>query len=281
MVELNQSCDCKSGLKYRECCLPLKGLSEFLPTTGLCHEFTIFAERYTLNVLLKKSKEFIAFYGSERSRIVTPIVWGVDPSLAANMRVCNISGLNIIILKRSPISLEDSFDAAHELSHLLCAEAGYPAITLTEKGNQDKRNANLCSAFANSINDPLANSCLIKYNFNLWDYYDRACRIQKGFFERGTFLPHPSDFRYKAFFIPFYIQKVLDWELACAVEPRDKHEFISWLEARYPILSKESLELISLIKSIGFDTPDKATTIFQKIIRQCGVRDILDVTSIR
>lgn len=278
MVELNQSCPCKSGSKYRDCCLPLKGLSEFLVTSGMCNEFTINAERYTLNTILKKSKEFKAYFISERSKIAKPVIWGVDPTLSANMRTGEIQGiLNLIILKKSPICLDDAFDAAHELRHILLAQQGFPKASITDLGLKIGLDTAFATLLLNSIMDPLVNSGLTQFGFDLWGYFDKASREQQRIVkERGLREPLQNKDRYLA--VLFYIQKALDFELANTQSSRLSDNFLDWYKMMYPETVREATLIINEIKSLGFDTPDKARQILTKIVNQFNLNNIIIIS---
>ena len=258
-------------IKYRDCCLPLKGLPEFLVTSGMCNEFTIYAERYTLNTLLKKSKEFKAFFISERSKIAKPVIWGVDSTLSANMRTGEIQGiLNLIILKKSPICVDDAFDAAHELRHVLLAQQGFPKASITDLGLK----IGLDTAFATllySIMDPLVNSGLTQFGFDLWGYFDKASREQQRIVkERGLREPLQA--------VLFYIQKALDFELANTQSSRLSDNFLDWYKMMYPDTVREATLIINEIKSLGFDTPDKARQILTKIVNQFNFNNIIIIS---
>ncbi|MDR3588010.1 MAG: SEC-C domain-containing protein [Desulfosporosinus sp.] len=277
MVELNQSCPCKSGSKYRDCCLPLKGLPEFLVTSGMCNEFTIYAERYTLNTLLKKSKEFKAYFISERSKIAKPVIWGVDPTLSASMRTGEIQGLlNLIIVKKSPISLDDAFDAAHELRHLFLAQQGFPKASITDLGLKIEFDTTFATILLNSIMDPLVNSGLTQFGFDLWSYFDKASREQRIVKERGLKEPLQNKDRYLE--VLFYIQKALDFELANTQSSRLSDDFMDWYKMMYPNTVREATEIINEIESLGFDTPDKARLILTKIVNQFNLNNIIIIS---
>ncbi|HWQ42295.1 MAG TPA: SEC-C domain-containing protein [Desulfosporosinus sp.] len=274
MVELNQSCPCKSGLKYRECCLPFKGLPKFLTTGGMCNEFKIYAERYTLNTLLKKSKEFRAFYISERTKIVRPVIWGVDPSLSVNMRTGEVKDvLNLIILKSSPIHLEDAFDAAHELRHLLLAQEGFPRASITDYGLRNGFDTSFATILLNSVMDPLVNSGLVEFGFDLWGYFDKASQVQRHY--RETLTQPPLSNRQKYFEVSLYIQKMLDWEIANRRSPRPHDDFLEWFNLTFPIITQEATEILNEIRLIGYDTPEKVRLILTRIIEQYNMSDII------
>jgi len=270
MVELNQSCTCKSGLKYRECCLPLEEMIESMA-------FKVYAERYALNILLKKSKVFKAFYDSERPKIINRIVWAVDSSLSANMRTAfwPSDNYNIIILKKVPIDLVDTFDAAHELRHLLLGQEGFPMASITDYGSRNGFDTRFATVLLNSVMDPLVNSGLSEYGFDLWSYFDKCSQVQRHF--RETHFQPPLSDRHKYFEVSFYIQKALDYELANKQSQRPHDDFLEWFGLTFPVITQEATIILNEIRLIGYDTPEKVRLILAKIIKQYNMNDIINL----
>lgn len=275
MTELNQSCPCKSGLKYQDCCLPLQDLIEFLPSTGICQDFKVYNERYVLSNLLKKSKEFEAFYNSERSEILNQIVWGVDPSLAAGMRIGFFQefNINLIVLKKAPIDVEDALDTAHELMHFILGQKGFPLAYISQEGLLNGYDARFAGILLNIVMNPLVSSKLSEFGFNLWSYYDKASQVQRNY--RETTEQPPMSDRYKYYEVAFYIQKVLDWEIAQKHFPRPQNDFLEWYRSKYPEVVQEAAIIIDEIRQNGIDTPHKARKILTKLIKKYDMGSIV------
>ena len=113
----NDPCTCGSGLKYKKCCRNKEqDLPQFVPP------WKIFSEEIVLNDLLKGSKEFDAYFHSQRNKITYPILWAHDPSLPAGIdfsctRIRN--GQKYIRLRIIPPTISDAAKVAHEIEHLI------------------------------------------------------------------------------------------------------------------------------------------------------------------
>lgn len=277
IVGQNNPCPCGSGKKFKDCCI-----NRMDKISTIANQFSakVIAEEYALNYLLNNSLEFANFYHNERYKINRHIFWAVNPSWDANISSMSFPDGErefIIILKQVPLQLADAFDAAHELRHLICNEQGFPFIGLTALGMQDNRNNQLAGIVANTINDPLANAGLIKYNFDLWGYYDQACSAQRVLIEQGSFFPDQLDPLYKLAYISFYVQKQLDWELACTVNPRKNNDFLDWLAISSPNSTKKAKSLLEWIKLIGYGSPQQAFIVFTELIKKFNREDILTI----
>jgi len=241
----------------------------------MCQDLKIYAERYVLSILLKKSKEFIAFYNSERSNLLNPIVWGVDPTLPVSMRSGFIPDFNknIIILKKIPIELEDTFDIAHELMHFLFGQKGFPLAIISDYGLLNGYDPRFAGILLNTVKNPLVNSRLAEFGLDLWGYYDKASQFQRSY--RETNPQTLQGDRYKYFEVSFYIQKVLDWELANKQSPRPHDDFLEWYRLKYPEIAEDAAEILNEIRQTGYDTPQKVRVILTKIIKHYNMSEVV------
>lgn len=90
-----------------------------------------YPEDFVISELLKSSKQFYEFYTNERSKIVGPVVWVQSESLpnGISARVSRKpSGkliIRIIHLRKVPATIDDAYNVAHELAHLICDVEGF------------------------------------------------------------------------------------------------------------------------------------------------------------
>lgn len=74
---------------------------------------------------------FARFYRQRRSKIRAPLVWMLDPTALADGANSPMSdGSTWIVLKRPMTSLDDAHTVAHELTHSLLDQEGYPSLML-------------------------------------------------------------------------------------------------------------------------------------------------------
>ncbi|MHB8126383.1 MAG: YecA family protein [Desulfitobacteriaceae bacterium] len=270
MAERNDPCPCMSGLKYKKCCLEREILLKRLP----CQTYH---ENYALKNLVIDSPQFKSFYESERARITRNIIWAFDPDLRSNILASYLPDYkeHMIVFNTVPISFDDAFATAHELQHFICFEEGYPNVSTSELFNKPV-NAKLAAALGSSLIDPIVNKRLIPYGFDLWAQYDNASIIQKNSIEHATEPQTPTE---KLYSTAFYIGKSLDWDICCSSSPRDTNEFLLWYDSHYPNFSREAKEVLAWVKELGYETPEKLTTIFSKIIAQFELDKMLIVSA--
>ena len=262
-------CSCMSGKKFKNCCKQIADVIEILPGKKI-------DEQYILQDLLKESKIFKHFYMQERKKIKQDLHWCVDSAhIASKMRSLAIldeekdtSCAYIILTQKAPISINDVFDAAHEIEHLVCYNQGYCAIEALVPDAID-----ISCKFANILNDPIVNTKLAKYGFDLWAYYDECCSAQKISFGSCR----ESDPKDRIELICLYLQKALDWEVACGISPRADNHFLEWMAREFPDATLTAKSILGLIRMSGYETPEKSEKVFNIIIQRLGLGKVLSV----
>jgi len=123
--------------------------------------------------------------------------------------------------------------------------------------------------------DPLVNSGLSEFGFDLWAYFDKGSREQRHY--RETHARPPLSDRHKYFEVSLYIQKALDYEIANRQSLRPHDDFLEWFGLNFPVVTQEATEMLNEIRLIGYDTPEKARFILAKIIKKYNMSDIIDL----
>ncbi|MDF9407144.1 hypothetical protein L7E55_02025 [Pelotomaculum isophthalicicum JI] len=244
----------------------------------------VLSENYVLQILLQESDKFINFYKNERHKIRVKVNWAFDERLNSQIKSIGLENPDtkeieyVVIIKQVPIQFDDAFDTAHELQHLILNQEGFPSLCYINNTNNANINLvngmnDLACRISKSINDPLVNSRLVKYNFDLWDNYDRVSKAQMPFMQsiKNIFPNEPSKMEGKAFIASTFIQAVLDWEVACRVSPNINNNYIKNLSSMFPVTTKETEDILALIKAHGYDSPDKASIIFYNITQKYGL----------
>lgn len=242
---------------------------------GHVNPANILPEEQVLSNIIKEV-EFNRFYKNERKKIKKEIFWYLNPFLSSSVRTEPIADgrnktLAYIINIKSPVpDVVDTVSIAYEIIHIIRADQGFTGLVgLTPAAAAGPHTAflyNIASALENMLNSPLSNLLLAPYGFDLWTYYDKLSSIQRHQLEPVMKEPeHPLE---KLYQITFYVQKALDWEVACTVSSRETNDFLSWYELKYPLISTEAKEISERIKKTGYDTPGKARRIFTELIRR-------------
>lgn len=262
-VGRNDPCPCGSGKKYKKCCLEKMDVRS--PTAT-----QTFPEELVIGKLLNSSKEFAAFYHAERRKIVKPVQWTQDPSLPEGVdhqATQLLTGEQVISLRRVPARLEDAISIAHELQHFLLSGEGFPST-----GCEDKRLYDVSSSLNSMLHDPLVNSRLQAYGFDLWNQYETEVSRDSRTLEAEP--SPPSGSLRRMLWIFNYVANTLDWELAYNKAGKSDNEFQSWFDARYPDVAEEGQELLASVRSIGFDTPENMGILLNEIIRKYKLKGL-------
>jgi hypothetical protein len=256
-------------------------MGEFIEGTEieiLGKKYEVYSEQYAMSILWNNSELFVDYYNDQRKRLDN-VLWLKDNNLSANMRNGVVGDFSFIIGKNMPIQINDTFDVAHELQHLICAREGYPFISLTEYGENLKIDLKYITILSNVLNDPKVNSRLSNFGFDLLSNYNKASKIQKmrrqnskDFFEKDLNM---------LFEVSLYIQKVLDWELILKTTNEKHNKFIEWYDYRFPNIAKEAKQLVKDIKEFGFETPEKCEKIFKHIIKYFNQKHVMEVTYVQ
>jgi hypothetical protein len=259
----NDPCPCGSGKKYKLCCLRKTQQSGIVPWPTSPEDFVI-------GELLRSSKEFLAFYRAERGKIVKPVHWAQDLSLppGVDYRCTKLqTGAQVIRLRRVPAILADAMKIAHELQHLILDSEGFPCTGAKAQFET------MSSALNSMVHDPLVDSRLQTYSFDLWDDYETE--LKETFRQLRANPTSPSDHLGRMHWIFNYVGKVLYWELTSSKADKDNNKFQLWFDARYPDVAKEALKLLALVRNIGYDTPEKQTALFEEIIRKYNLDGVV------
>jgi len=224
--------------------------------------FQEFPETLVLGELLASSTEFKLFYQSNRHSIKKPIHWVLDVTLPQGIKAKSTrweKGEQLIHVRRVPAILEDAFSIAHELQHFILDESGFVVTSAIDE----------YESLSYSLNDipldPLVNSCLEIYGFDLRRECDK--NIREAFRQLQT-LPHsPSNKLVKTQWVFQYVELMLECEVAYKSR-RSESEFERLFRRKYPDLSKEASKLIEIVKNMGYDTPDKERAVLEEIIRR-------------
>jgi len=255
-VGRNDPCPCGSGKKYKFCCLGKTQQSDMVP-------WPTFPEDFVIGELLRSSKEFLAFHQVERGKIVKPVYWVQDLSLPTGIdyRCTRLpTGTQVIRLRRVPAISEDAMRIAHELQHLVLDAEGFPSTGAKAQFET------ISSALNSMVHDPIVDSRLQIYGFDLWDDYEKE--VKEDFRQLGA-TPNPrSNHLGRMHWIFNYVGKILYWELACNKADKGNNEFQAWFDARHPDIAKEAQDLLALVREIAYDTPQKQTALFKEIIRR-------------
>jgi hypothetical protein len=234
---------------------------------------TSYEKDFVIGGLLESSKEFKAFYDAERPKITQKIEWIEGKSLpegspAKYGHFDEYEG--VIKLRRIPAKVEDAMIIAHELQHAVVRSQGFPA---TRKAiGADNKYIGLSTAFNSMIHDSLVNKALQNYGFDLLEDFTK---LKNKSLDELIEAPSPTSDSDKTHYVFNYVNNILLWEIIGAEKD---NKFQKKFESLYPELANEGQELLALIKSVGYDTPEKMRILIREIITRYKLSDyILEV----
>ena len=201
-IDRNAPCPCRSGLKYKKCCL-------LHPDRAECGS-TISAEYidrdYVLKDLAARSDTMSQFLSALPDWLVDLLWIYVKPTLDANMRSLSGFGHCFIVVKQLPIPEEDFFDFAHEIGHAIMVLKRYPCCEII---SGDQALTGLGTILTNTIMDPLVNRLVMRCQFDIQAYMEKGFRIQLPMIEK-----HSHDHLWDQHFLRcLCIEKILEWRL--------------------------------------------------------------------
>lgn len=273
----NNPCYCGSGKKYKNCCLNLKPSGSYMLSPGKSVE--TYAEEDVVKQLISSSPAFKNYYETERESI-GEILW-----IKSNKDVELTSGFQkgqkgkalwygkktdikkIIILEQIPPSLDDLFIVAHEMTHFIIANKGFPSIAahlpndLDDNGKQQRMH--LASSMATMIHDPLCDSLLEKYGIVYEDAYREyvlsVLENRKNDEEpaSNTYLAHKYVFQYV---LTNLHNDMMASDNVCL------EKYNKFYEDKFPYITEEGKFILDLIGVYGYDTPEKLTLLYQDIV---------------
>lgn len=231
----------------------------------------VFPEEMVLGDLLKTSPEFQRFYHEERSKITVPLYWAheIDLPPGIDYRSTRIEegshSVSVVRLRYVPVRAEDAVMIAHEIEHFVLDTEGFPLVSSSDQFET------LSSALNSMVADPVVNSRLQKYGFDLLPDYNRELDDMRLQLEKRSVAP--SDNLNMMNWAINYTGVMLEWEL---VDSRQKFdEFQAWFDARYTHVAHVSRKMLAMVKRIGNDTPEKHRRLYREIAGRYNLLKVL------
>jgi hypothetical protein len=222
---------------------------------------TSYEKDFVIGELLKSSKEFNAFYKAERAKITKPIKWIECKSLEEESPARYSHKRGEIILRRIPAKIEDAMIVAHELQHAVIKSTGFPSTIRVEDKRED-----LSTPLNSMVHDPLVYETLQLYGFDLLADFTKWTSTSPS-------TPPPNDLDKKVYIFN-YVKRIIHWEII-RTEGDSSSEFQLKFELHHPELANEGQELLALVKSIGYGTPEKMRKLIREIITKYRLNDYI------
>lgn len=181
----------------------------------------------------------------------------------------------LIVLEQIPPSLNDLFIIAHEMSHFLIANKGFPGISprLSSGLENDEKNARirLAASMSTMIHDPLCNSLLKKYGIvygNLFKDY------VKGVLKNFSNIEEPAPNTYLGYELVFKYVLTNLHDTTIIDDNPSLEKYNKFFETKYPNITDEGKFILDLIEIWGYDTPENLYNLYQFILNSLELNSV-------
>jgi hypothetical protein len=182
---------------------------------------------------------------------------------AENAHVVEDNSSVIIVLNHLPAKEEDVFVAAHELGHILLEREGFPVPKKVPCG------VSLALSLYAMLQDPLINVRLSRYGFDAVAHYTSNVQTCLAVLADRT---SPPDYLDRLLWCCNIVAIMLDGEYSQADGVR--RQFQANLFGQFPDLVPEVTHLYSLVREIGFDTPEQQRRLLRRIAEKYHLYDL-------
>ncbi|AJA46705.1 SEC-C motif domain-containing protein [Clostridium pasteurianum DSM 525 = ATCC 6013] len=273
----NDPCPCMSGKKYKSCCMD-KNYIEELEKQNLKY----YDENYILSKIKRESQCFNIFYENERQKIKRGLFWLKKIiNSGANMSYGTLPFVEgepyCLAVKDVPILLKEDFQAAREIKRIISFEEGFKIVKFKEEAAGNYRKVPV-KAINDMIYDPMIDSHLIKYGFDLNKYYKREDEDHK---ESIVIQPIESLRPHQVVFITtLYVKKTLQYRNIYPDISDEEIEFNKWIKENFEGLVPFSKTILKFVEEVGCSTTEKVESIFHNMIKSLKLEEALTVDCI-
>ena len=257
-----QLCPCGSGNKFKKCCLG-KGDQGALP-------WPVFPEDFAIGRLREESQRFADFYTAERPKIRTLVYWAKDDKLPEGIwgRSSWLStGEAVVRLANIPASVDQDYNVAHELEHLVLGAEGFPMT------GSAPEHESISSAVNSILHDPLVHERLEVHGYrdDVSSEYENESSESRRQLKN---LREPANRTQSIHWTLNYAANLIDGRQLSGTEANPS-EFQEWFSARYPDIARDAQDLIAMVDRIGYETPERMRVALLAILERYSLRDII------
>lgn len=252
-IDRNSLCSCRSGMKYKKCCMKHPERNEFGCLIG-----AEYIDRYTVFTDLAARSNIMTQLLRALPERMMDLVWVyLNPNLDANMRSVAGYGHYAIIIKQFPIHEEDFFDFAHELGHVYMIMQNYPGSEIIS-GNPSLMG--LGTVLTNTLMDPIVNKFVTQWRLDIQGYMEKSFRIQIPMIEKCSH-NHLWEQHYLRCLC---IEKILEWRI---LELPIENRFLPVFRRHHPSEYEFALSFADSLELNRLSDPSYVREILKQLIR--------------
>jgi len=287
----NDPCPCGSGKKYKNCCMGKETLIG--PTGKYTLPFNeIEVDRYPEDLIIKemsvKSSEFRRFYEAEKDTFPKDVIWlKADPKFASTfsyqigqggkfaIATKKDSDTKFIILDSIPPKKEDTVIIAHEMTHAMLYNEGFPGVgAVKSEGISDevwKINILIATKLSSLIHDILVDSRLKNYGFEFDSLLRKSCQNLIKYYKNE--LKEPLNPVKNLIILFNYVLTLFQARVIVGKEIGAFVQYQNYFYENFPEISRKGEALYNAIEATGYETPEQVKFIFQRIMELEGLNN--------
>jgi len=178
------------------------------------------------------------------------------------------SGTRVIVIRNDSSVFSNETIIAHELSHIILELEGFPLVELTESAESSKDSRRLLLPMNNMLHDPLVIIKLISFEYDLKGEYSRDCK--------GEIPQYDEIYNSTEMIKTFnYVQYRLENEILFGSIKNPCMEYNIRFGKKYKTARRKGKSLYEIIHKIGFSTPENLSTVYNAIINECNLFDLV------
>lgn len=224
-----------------------------------------------LDELYRASKPFADFYDTEIAPMNATIRWFHHPNLPPGTTAyvhMNDDGSTDICLGKISADEDVAIIIAHELAALVTASRGYQPLQYNDETPYSRE---VSDALYDMVSSPLRDSTLADYGFDVEKEF--TYKISSIF---SVSCVEPSDPMVIHENACGYALMILYWQNVLGNHGVPLN-IDNWYKECFPNSREEGRNILAIVDEIGYDTWEKATTLFQRIIHEYDLEHCIRV----
>ncbi|MFC5404326.1 hypothetical protein [Cohnella soli] len=158
----------------------------------------------------------------------------------------------------------DDYAVAHEMTHCIFYDQGFPLLSLETAYCKNQRAAEMAEAIQTMLHDILVQDYLGQRGYRLKRFFIREKDEER---EKLSALGREPDQEFDVWLWRFnFASAVLDWH---QINPNSEPEYFTWYASRFPNIAREGREIAGFVLgSDGFSSPEKMTLLLSAILKR-------------
>jgi hypothetical protein len=185
-----------------------------------------------------------------------------------------------VVLEQIPPSLKDDYMIAHEIMHDIIFNEGFPGIAPRKPNpfspEEYSNRIKVASALSSMIHDMLCDSRLKAYGFSFDELY--KTKVKAIIANKHNINYNTMDGFEKLFYTYQHCLTILQGTLMVDNCTDELELYAKYYNDIFPEITQEGNYILEVINDIGYNTPNKLNSLFQKIVERHNLEDSMQFT---